>query len=260
MIHTKFALFDLDGCLANDMQRRHKLPPTGSTADKYDRYHEAAFSDKACNPGARLLSEALRTGLSPLFITGRPDKFREQTVEWIVDAFGISNPIVLMRPKGLDIESPALKIQLLQTHGFSAEQFEMAVDDRDDVLSAYRRYGIREVVLFKATFGYCDQYRDPEEPPHSPADYLSEGAEVFKRGGGAYKDAYLVYGDVMAALFPEGLNVRTVEDWQRLGVFNQIMTKVTRYAMTLESGGHADSALDISVYGAMLRSITTEEK
>jgi len=266
MAAQEFALFDLDGCLANDLNRQSLLPLPGSPSDAYDEYHEASYSDRVCRPGERLLEKALQEGLVPVFITGRPAKFRELTLDWIKKSFSIVSPVLLMRPQNFEMGSPHLKLLLLGSRGFRPERIGMAVDDRDDVLEAYQRYGIIESGLFKSTLElsrpFCEASRPPEahQEQQSPAAYLVEGAEVFKRSGGAYRDAYLVYGDVMAALFPEGFAAQTVEDWQRLGVFNQIMTKVVRYAMTLERGGHADSALDISVYGAMLRSITVEEK
>jgi len=64
----------------------------------------------------------------------------------------------------------------------------------------------------------------------------------------------------MKALFPDGLpDMATVNDWNRLGVFIMMMSKITRYASNIGKGGHRDSALDLSVYAAMLTELTEEE-
>jgi hypothetical protein len=61
----------------------------------------------------------------------------------------------------------------------------------------------------------------------------------------------------MSGLFPRGLPPpQSGADWNRLGLFVQCVTKLTRYAQSLERGGHVDSAHDLSVYAAMLQSVT----
>jgi hypothetical protein len=52
----------------------------------------------------------------------------------------------------------------------------------------------------------------------------------------------------------------TVDGFNRLGVFVQCLSKLTRYAENMNTGGHYDSALDLSVYAAMLAELTKEEK
>lgn len=86
---------------------------------------------------------------------------------------------------------------------------------------------------------------------------LRDAAETFAERNKTYGDNYLHFGTVMSGLFPRGLpSPRTAEDWNRLGLLVQCVTKITRYAQSLERGGHTDSAHDLSVYAAMLQSVT----
>ena len=87
---------------------------------------------------------------------------------------------------------------------------------------------------------------------------LEAGAETFRQRNEAYGDSYLTFGAVMTAIFPRGLNIDSgdVDAFNRLGIYVQIISKCCRYAKSIAEGGHADSAHDIMVYGAMLEEVT----
>lgn len=87
---------------------------------------------------------------------------------------------------------------------------------------------------------------------------LEAGAETFRQRNETYGNSYLTFGAVMAALFPRGLSIDAgdVDALNRLGIYVQIVSKCCRYATSLADGGHADSAHDIMVYGAMLEEVT----
>ena len=89
-------------------------------------------------------------------------------------------------------------------------------------------------------------------------DILELGAQTYRERNAVYGDNYLNFGKVMEAIFPEGMQVDGVEDFNRLGVFIQVISKITRYSEQLNKGGHYDSALDLCVYAAMLAELTKE--
>jgi len=263
----EFAIFDLDGCVSDDRHRRHLLPRLGADDEFYTAYHDKCDEDKVVPAGLAAIREAEKKSLVVIFITGRPFRFREKTVLWISQRLGIDTPTLFMRDKGDQRSAPDLKVHALSSRGVRPSQIQLAYDDRDDILRAYAGYGVAVARLRKLSVDLappfdpsftCNQFPDVEPLDTDPARWLREGEKVFQRADGKYKDAYLVAGDVMAALFPEGVTLEGAEDFQRFGVLTQIVGKVTRYAMTLEDGGHADSAFDLSVYGSMLRAITKE--
>ncbi len=90
------------------------------------------------------------------------------------------------------------------------------------------------------------------------SDNLEAGAKTFLERNATYGNSYLTFGAVMAALFPRGLNIDAgnVDGFNRLGIYVQIVSKCCRYATSIADGGHADSAHDIMVYGAMLEEVT----
>lgn len=88
---------------------------------------------------------------------------------------------------------------------------------------------------------------------------LRDGADTFAQRNKLYGDNYKKFGTTMASLFPDGLTISTPEQWARLGVYVMLVSKVSRYSQNLAAGGHFDSALDASVYSAMLAELTQEK-
>lgn len=93
----------------------------------------------------------------------------------------------------------------------------------------------------------------------TPADLLHAAADTFDERSRIYGDNYKRFGYVMAALFPKGMSCLTPADWNRMGILVQIVSKLTRYTVNFDHGGHADSAHDSSVYWAMLNELDANE-
>lgn len=90
--------------------------------------------------------------------------------------------------------------------------------------------------------------------------FLEKGAKLFKERNAVYGDNYLNVGKAFVALFPDGVSLRTVDDFNRFHIFMLSVVKATRYANNWEKGGHMDSSDDAMVYWAMQTSIDEEIK
>lgn len=92
--------------------------------------------------------------------------------------------------------------------------------------------------------------------------FLTEAAETFKERNKIYGNNYLNVGGAMAALFPQGLMLKTSDDFNRFHIFVLGIVKLSRYANNWceVAGivGHPDSIHDNTVYSAMLESIDDE--
>lgn len=82
---------------------------------------------------------------------------------------------------------------------------------------------------------------------------LADLGALFEERNALYKNNYFHFGEVLTGMFPEGLTLKTAEEFNRFALFLQIVHKSTRYANAMLSGGHADSCDDTSVYSQMLR-------
>lgn len=91
--------------------------------------------------------------------------------------------------------------------------------------------------------------------PPRPDKTLGLLADLYRDRNAAYGDSYLTFGPVMEAMFPDGLVLRSAEDWNRFALFFLTVVKVHRYAMRFHDGGQQDSLDDIAVYAQMLRHV-----
>lgn len=78
-------------------------------------------------------------------------------------------------------------------------------------------------------------------------DCLENALTTIRERGAVYKDSYLVHGDVMKAIFPDGVQLKTAEDFARWGVLNMQVSKLVRYTQSW-SNPHIDSSHDLGVY------------
>ena len=91
------------------------------------------------------------------------------------------------------------------------------------------------------------------------AKILEEMAETFRERNKVYGDNYKTVGEVMVALFPKGVTLSTEKEWNRFGIVNMIVAKMTRYAENWPKS-HEDSVHDLGVYAFMLQSLDNEDK
>lgn len=86
---------------------------------------------------------------------------------------------------------------------------------------------------------------------------LREALRTYIDRNKVYGDNYKKFGNVMAALYPLGITLKTVEDFNRFGVIVMKVSKLSRYT-TNPMVGHIDSTHDDIVYSAMLEELDSE--
>jgi|TARA_R100000479_G_C6392238_1_gene205654 hypothetical protein len=85
---------------------------------------------------------------------------------------------------------------------------------------------------------------------------INKALKTFKTKNKGYKTSFVQYGDVMKVLFPDGLSLKTEEDFVRMGLLNMIVSKIIRYANSWENKYHtADSLHDLGVYSFMAQTV-----
>ena len=89
------------------------------------------------------------------------------------------------------------------------------------------------------------------------AKILEEMAETFRERNKVYGDNYKTVGEVMVALFPKGVNLKTVDDYNIWHLFELMIVKITRFANS--DIKHKDSIHDAAVYAAMVESLIKGE-
>lgn len=96
----------------------------------------------------------------------------------------------------------------------------------------------------------------------SVPDRLKSLGDIYRERNKLYGSNYKQHGHLLASMFPNGLTLKTAEDFNRFAMFIQVTHKVTRYGKSIEfgQGGHLDSCDDIAVYCQMLAEYDEEMK
>lgn len=140
---TMLTIFiDIDDVLADSRWRQHLIASEG-----WDAFHARCSEDNINVPAVHLL-DALRTmnAFDLAGLSGRNEKWHAATTEWCT-VNGITLSAILLRPDDDRRPAPVMKIDLARQHiannaGQWPQSVLMMIDDRDDVLAAFRAEGI----------------------------------------------------------------------------------------------------------------------
>ena len=131
------AIFDIDGTLSDSTHREHFL--RGESKD-WAAFFEAGEHD---DPNALIVEElkaCIRSGREIVLMTGRPEKYRTMTLNWL-ENHGIAYHALLMRPdrcfdKSRDLKGRWLS-EMAETH-----EFVVAYDDEHSNVAEFAEAGI----------------------------------------------------------------------------------------------------------------------
>jgi hypothetical protein len=129
------AIVDLDGVIADV---RHRLHFLHSRPKDWDGFFAAARADPAHPEGLAVVAK-LDDDHEIVFVTGRPDRLREATVEWL-EAHGLGQHRLVMRPEGDRRPAAQVKRRLIASLA-SDRVIGIVVDDDPAVLDALRDAG-----------------------------------------------------------------------------------------------------------------------
>lgn len=266
-------VFDLDGTLFDDRWRLDRIKVAGPLSD-YDDYHSGIPDDEVYSTIARYVSEAIQRGEMVEYWTARPEKYRQVTFERLDNVFPFNEFTIKMRDYGDKRPSTIMKSAWL-SHALRHGDYRIinVFDDRQDVLARmqdealYYNSVAQNKIAF--TFNLCKAGEvvqqlaiDPsatgqeetkavevEQPPATAADILDAMAATFRERNAVYGDNAVMVGQVMQVLFPNGVTLKTPEDYHMWHLFELKIVKLTRFAI---SGlKHEDSIHDDGVYSAM---------
>lgn len=99
------------------------------------------------------------------------------------------------------------------------------------------------------------------EDDHYVTHELKEAAKTFEERSRQYgANAYKKHGPIMAEFFPDGIMLKTAEDFTRFSIFNAMVGKMNRQASNFSTGGHFDSMHDLSVFAIMQMDVDNDSR
>ena len=132
---SPLAVVDLDGVVADVRHRLHYLQ--GGRKD-WDGFFAAARQDDP-HPEGLAIVDTLARDHEIVFLTGRPNHLREETLRWLAE-HGLGGHRVVMRPEGDRRPAAIVKLELLRSLARD-RPVGIVVDDDPVVLDAARRDG-----------------------------------------------------------------------------------------------------------------------
>jgi phosphoglycolate phosphatase-like HAD superfamily hydrolase len=149
-------VFDIDGTLADNHHRVHHVK---SKPKNWPAYDAAIPDDTAIWPMAETFRALRLAGYDIIFVTGRSERSRKDTVEWLdendlhnLDENDLHNSLskVYMRPDGDyrsdDIVKCEILDQIIKEYGFKPDIW---FDDRPRVVRAIRARGVFVVDVYQ---------------------------------------------------------------------------------------------------------------
>lgn len=140
-------IIDLDGTLCNTTHRQHFM-------DK-KRKNWKAFYDNLVKDEPHEWCRVLIQGMSPIlqiiFVSGRPDSYKEQTQEWL-KRHGFGDFPLFMRKDGDFRKDSIVKSEIYHQHIEPEFEILFCVDDRQQVVDAWREMGLTCLQCAKGDF------------------------------------------------------------------------------------------------------------
>lgn len=154
-------VFDIDGTIANNEHRDRTGPwlsgVSGAERDAlWDAYYAAAEHDTPVEAMFRMAWALAEGGWHITLATGRPERYRTDTVAWC-KAHRFPRPEGLyMRPEGCRVGNAAMKA--LHAKAIGPERIALWVDDHPDVPAELAGFGIPVLALHNPVWTH------PEDP------------------------------------------------------------------------------------------------
>jgi len=147
----RYVVFDIDGTIA-DCSHRLQFAQT----KQWDEFHQRCLEDHVIINVADLL-RASNAIAKVILLTGRPEKYRHLTQEWLrLSKLDEHYEELIMRPDDDWSHDHQMKIAALERKFGSKEEVLknvwLVIDDRESVVEGLRNYGL--TVLQPAIGGY----------------------------------------------------------------------------------------------------------
>lgn len=144
MSDKKYILIDLDHTLSDAAWRDDLIEE-----NSWDIFHSKSIDDKVFKAINWLIEGMNRLGVYIVGITARPEKWRRLTNDWLV-MHDIQIEELLMRPDDAFHPAPEIKIKLAKERFGDRLKTDVLfiIDDRDDVIAAFRAEGVTALQAF----------------------------------------------------------------------------------------------------------------
>lgn len=145
-----FIVFDLDGTLACCKHRVHHIDKEAASEKDWDAFYDACPDDDPLHAALNVMKALIRAGHEVQIWTGRSDRVREETEEWLWQPEHLGRYMqqveLIMRPANDRRPDTELKRKWINDHGCP----DLVFEDRASVVAMWRE---EEVACFQVAPG-----------------------------------------------------------------------------------------------------------
>lgn len=135
----KCVVFDLDGTMCNIDHRLHYVRNEDKKKNDWGKFFDLIPGDEL-NDWCKRLHESLKLKYSIVFCSGRSERYRMQTIQWL-QKNGLSYSDLFMRPESDSRKDWIVKENILDFEILPRYNPIMFIDDRTQVVQMWRRRG-----------------------------------------------------------------------------------------------------------------------
>lgn len=130
---------DLDGTLCHI---DHRLNHVTKKPKDWDSFFAEIPGDTLNTQLARVLRVLRDSGIQVIFVSGRPERCRKDTVRWLNKHYGIYDHVIYMRKDDDRREDYVVKEEILKKYLEPLYDILCVFDDRPSVIDMWRRNGL----------------------------------------------------------------------------------------------------------------------
>lgn len=145
LVDEKFVICDLDGTLCDITDRRHFV--SGKDDKSWEKFFANIPGDKLREDVAETVKDLNAKGFKVVYLTGRPEEYKAQTVEWLIRMGMDFNFTLIMRRKGDKRDDVTVKREMLNKYFPDRTRICGVIDDRPSVLRMWKEELGEDLVL-----------------------------------------------------------------------------------------------------------------
>ena len=129
-------LCDIDGTVANNDHRQHFL----EGKKDWDGFFDKLDEDEPIRPIINKVIENNKSGKKIIFLTGRPERYRDKTETWLKKYFPF-NIKMLMRNNNDQRNKLIIKKEIIDAN-FKVDDIALVIDNDEDLIKMWARIGL----------------------------------------------------------------------------------------------------------------------
>ena len=135
-----YILCDIDGTIADNQHRQSLLKEYSD----WDEFFRQMVKDKPLKEAINLIEKEYRKGKKIYFLTGRPERFRKETDDWLKQNTLIENYKLIMREDDDHRNKVKVKEEMLKKN-CSIEEIDFFLENDDELIVLWRSLGIKVI-------------------------------------------------------------------------------------------------------------------